>query len=203
VAEVLLFHHAQGLTPGVVAFADELRAAGHVVHTPDLYEAKTFGTVDEGVAHAREIGFDVILERGRAAAEDLAAELVYAGFSLGGMPAQMLAQTRPGARGALLFHATVPLSEFGGSWPQGAPLQIHFMEDDPWAEEDLPAAREIASTIEGAELFLYPGDRHLFADNSVSDYDEDAATLLKQRVVSFLGHIDSPAAGRSFHDSAV
>jgi dienelactone hydrolase len=190
VAEVLLFHHAQGLTPGVVAFADELRAAGHVVHTPDLYEAKTFGTVDEGVAHAREIGFDVILERGRAAAEDLAAELVYAGFSLGGMPAQMLAQTRAGARGALLFHATVPLSEFGGSWPQGAPLQIHFMEDDPWAEEDLPAAREIASTIEGAELFLYPGDRHLFADNSVSDYDEDAATLLKQRVVSFLGHID-------------
>src|SRR5947208_12137095 len=104
-AEVLLFHHAQGLTPGVVAFADELRSAGHVVHTPDLYEGKTFGTVDEGVAHAREIGFGTVLERGRAAAEDLPAELVYAGFSLGGMPAQVLAQmqarTRPRARGAL------------------------------------------------------------------------------------------------------
>jgi dienelactone hydrolase len=190
VAEVLLFHHAQGLTPGVVAFADELRAAGHVVHTPDLYDGKTFGSVDEGVAHAREVGFDTLLERGRAAADDLPAELVYAGFSLGGMPAQMLAQTRPGARGALLFHATLPLSEFGGSWPQGAPLQIHFMEDDPWAEEDIPAAREIAETIEGAELFLYSGDRHLFADNSVSDYDEEAATLLKQRALSFLGRVE-------------
>ena len=182
-AEVLLFHHAHGLTPGVVAFADELRAAGHVVHTPDLYEGKTFGTVDEGVAHAREIGFGTVLERGRAAAEDLPAELVYAGFSLGGMPAQMLAQTRPGTRGALLFHAAIPLSEFGGSWPHGAPLQIHFMEDDPWAEEDVPAAREIADTIEGAELFLYPGDRHLFADNSVSDYDPSAAALLRQRAL--------------------
>src|SRR5438874_11507903 len=188
-AEVLLFHHAQGLTPGVFSFADELRAAGHVVHTPDLYEGKTFGSVDDGVAHAQEVGFGTSLERGRAAAEDLPAELVYAGFSLGGMPAQMLAQTRPGARGALLFHTAVPLSEFGGSWPEGAPLQIHFMEDDPWAEEDLPAAREIAETIEGAELFLYPGERHLFADNSVSDYDEDAAKLLKQRALSFLAGV--------------
>jgi dienelactone hydrolase len=189
-AEVLLFHHAQGLTPGIVAFADALRSAGHVVHAPDLYQGKTFGTVDEGVAHAREVGFDTILERGVAAADDLPAALVYAGFSLGGMPAQKLAQTRPGARGALLFHAALPLSEFGGSWPQGAPLQIHFMEDDPWAEEDLPAAREIAHAIDGAELFLYPGDRHLFADNSVSDYDADSAALLNQRVLSFLGRVE-------------
>ncbi len=185
-AEVLLFHHAQGLTPGVIAFADELRAAGHVVHTPDLYAGKTFGSVDEGVAHAREVGFGTILERGAAAAGDLPAELVYAGFSLGGMPAQKLAQTRPGTRGALLFHAAVPLPEFGGSWPEGAPLQIHFMEDDPWAEEDLPAAREIAATVDGAELFLYPGDRHLFADSSVSDYDEHSAQLLKERALALL-----------------
>ena len=185
-AEVLLFHHAQGLTPGVIAFADELRAAGHVVHTPDLYDGKTFDSVDEGVDHAREVGFDTILERGRTAAEGLPTELVYAGFSLGGMPAQMLAQTRPGTRGALLFHAAVPLSEFGGSWAKGAPLQIHFMEDDPWAEEDLPAAREIATTVDGAELFLYPGDRHLFADSSVSDYDEHSAQLLKERALALL-----------------
>jgi dienelactone hydrolase len=189
VAQVLLFHHAQGLTSGVVSFADELRAAGHVVHAPDLYDGKTFDSVDDGVARAKEVGFDTILERGVAAAEDLPAELVYAGFSLGVMPAQMLAQTRPGTRGALLFHAALPLSEFGGSWPQGAPLQIHMMEDDPWAEEDVPAAREIADTIEGAELFLYPGDRHLFADSSVSDYDEGAAALLKQRVFSFLDSV--------------
>ena len=188
-AEVLLFHHAQGLTPGVKAFADELRSAGNTVHTPDLYDGKSFDTVDEGVAHAREVGFDTLLDNGVAAADDLPAELVYSGFSLGGMPAQKLAQTRPGTRGALLFHAALPLSEFGGSWPEGAPLQIHFMEDDPWAEEDLPAAREIAGTVDGAELFLYSGDRHLFADNSVSDYDPDAAALLKERALDLLARV--------------
>jgi dienelactone hydrolase len=187
VAEVLLFHHAQGLTPGVAAFADELRAAGHTVHTPDLYEGKTFDTVDEGVAHAKEVGFGTLLERGVAEADGLPAELVYAGFSLGGMPAQQLAQTRPGARGALLFHAALPLSEFGGSWPDGVPVQFHFMEDDPWADEDLPVAREIASSVDGAELFVYPGDKHLFADSSVADYEPEAAALLKQRAVGFLG----------------
>jgi dienelactone hydrolase len=106
------------------------------------------------------------------------------------MPAQLLAQTRPGARGALLFHAALPPSEFGGRWPDGVPLQIHFMEDDPWAEEDLPAAREIAESVDGAELFLYPGDKHLFADSSLADYDEQAAALLEERVAAFLAAIE-------------
>jgi dienelactone hydrolase len=187
VAELLLFHHAQGLTAGCLSFADELRATGHVVHAPDLYDGKTFADLDDGVGYAREVGFDTIGERGRLAAEGLPNEIVYAGFSLGAMPAQMLAQTRPGAKGALLFHGCVPPSEFGGPWPQGVPLQIHLMEADEWAlEGDLDAARELDETVESAELFLYPGDRHLFADNSLPDYDEGAATLLKQRVLSFL-----------------
>ena len=186
-AEVLLFHHAQGLTSGVLAFADELRAAGHVVHTPDLYDGNTFADLDEGVGYAREVGFGNIAERGRLAAEGLPNELVYAGFSLGAASAQMLAQTRPAAKGALLFHGCVPPSEFGGPWPEGVPLQIHLMEADEWAlEGDLDAARELDETVESAELFLYPGDRHLFADSSLPDYDESAATLLKQRVLSFL-----------------
>ena len=188
-AEVLLFHHAQGQTPGFLAFTDELRAAGHTVHAPDLYDGKTFPSIDEGVAYAKEVGFDTILERGRLAAEGLPSELVYAGFSLGVMPAQLLAQTRPGAQGAMLFSAAIPASEFGGPWPEGVPLQIHMMEDDPWAEEDLPAARELEETA-GAELFLYPGDQHLFADDSLPDYDEAAATLLKQRVRDFLDKVD-------------
>jgi dienelactone hydrolase len=187
VADLLLFHHAQGLTAGCLSFADELRATGHVVHAPDLYDGKTFADLDDGVGYAREVGFDTIGERGRLAAEGLPNEIVYAGFSLGAMPAQMLAQTRPGAKGALLFHGCVPPSEFGGPWPQGVPLQIHLMEADEWAlEGDLDAARELDETVESAELFLYPGDRHLFADNSLPDYDEGAATLLKQRVLSFL-----------------
>ena len=189
-AELLLFHHAQGLTAGCLSFADELRAAGHVVHAPDLYDGKTFADLDDGVGYAREVGFDTIGERGRLAAEGLPNEIVYAGFSLGAMPAQMLAQTRSGAKGALLFHSAIPPTEFGGPWPQGVPLQIHLMEADEWAlEGDLDAARELDETVESAELFLYPGDRHLFADNSLPDYDESAATLLKQRVLSFLDGI--------------
>ena len=188
-AEVLLYHHAQGQTSGFLAFADELRAAGHLVHAPDLYDGRTFPTLDEGVGYAKQVGFETIGERGRLAAEGLPAELVYAGFSLGVMPAQELAQTRPGAKGALLFSAAFPASEFGGSWP-GVPLQIHMMKADEWAIEDLPAARELVETVEGAELFLYPGDGHLFADSSLPDYDEGAAKLLKQRVLSFLDNIE-------------
>jgi dienelactone hydrolase len=191
VAEVLLFHHAQGLTAGCVSFADELRAGGHVVHAPDLYDGNTFADLDDGVGYAREVGFDTIGERGRLAADGLPNEIVYAGFSLGALPGQMLAQTRPGAKGALLFHGCVAPSEFGGPWPEGVPLQIHLMEADEWAlEGDLDAARELDETVESAELFLYPGDRHLFADNSLPDYDESAATLLKQRVLSFLDAIE-------------
>ena len=187
--ELLLFHHAQGQTRGFLAFADELRAAGHVVHTPDLYDGRTFTDLNEGVAYAQEVGFGTIGERGRLAADGLPNELVYAGFSLGALPAQLLAQTRPGSKGALLFSAAFPASEFG-SWPSGVPLQIHMMENDEWAEEDLPAARELVETNDGAELFLYPGDRHLFADNSLPDYDESAATLLKERVLAFLKGVE-------------
>jgi dienelactone hydrolase len=192
VAEVLLFHHAQGLTAGCLAFAGELRAAGHVVHTPDLYEGKTFTELADGVAYAQQVGFDTILERGRRTADSVPNDLVYAGFSLGVMPAQLLAQTRPGAKGALLFHACVPPAEFGRPWPAGVPVQIHMMDADEIVvrEGDLDAARQLAETVADAELFLYPGNRHLFADNSLPDYDERATTLLKQRVLRFLATIE-------------
>ncbi len=185
--ELLLFHHAQGLTAGCLAFAEELRAAGHVVHAPDLYDGKTFTELADGVGYAEQVGLDIIIERGRIAADGLPNAIVYAGFSLGVMPAQMLAQTRPGAKGALLLHACVPTSEFGRPWPEGVPLQLHTMEADEWGDVDV--ARELAETIASAELFLYPGDRHLFADNSLPDYDEGAAALLKQRLLRFLDNL--------------
>ena len=193
-AEILLFHHAQGLTAGCLAFADVLRAAGHVVHVPDLYDGKTFAGLAYGVAYAEQVGFDTIVERGRRAADGVPADVVYAGFSLGVLPAQILAQTRSGARGALLFHAAIPVAALGGSWPPGVPLQIHMMDADELAlrEGDLDAARQLAETVEGAELFLYPGDRHLFADSSLPDYDASAASLLEQRVLSFLARIEPP-----------
>ncbi|MGH3336408.1 MAG: dienelactone hydrolase family protein [Nocardioides sp.] len=187
-AEILLFHHALGLTPGVTEFADQLREAGHTVHTPDLYEGHTFRTVEDGVGYARETGFGTILERGVDAADELPTELTYAGFSLGVMPAQKLAQTRPGARGALLLEACLPPSEFGSSWPDGVPVQVHGMEADPSfaGEGDLDAARTLVEEADDAELFLYPGDRHLFADSTLASYDAEAAALLTKRVLEFL-----------------
>jgi len=186
-AEIVLFHHALGLTAGCHSFADELRAAGHVVHVPDLYEGKTFTKSMDGVNHAeKEIGFDKIIERGRLVADGLPNEIVYAGFSLGVMPAQMLAQTRPGAKGAILMHSCVPTSEFG-TWPQGLRLQIHTKEADEWGDAEI--ARQIAETIDTAELFLYPGGRHLFTDDSLPDYEESAATLLEKRVLEFLDNV--------------
>ncbi len=187
-AEILLYHHAYGLTDGIQAFAERLRTAGHTVHVPDLYDGQVFATLEEGVQYAQETGFGTILERGRAAAEDLVDDLVYAGFSLGVMPAHQLAQTRPGAAGALLFDACAPVSEFGGRWPPGVPVQIHGMESDPWFADggDLDAARDLAASTEQAELFLYPGDRHVFADASLDAYDESAAALLMERVLGFL-----------------
>ncbi|MDZ7601074.1 MAG: dienelactone hydrolase family protein [Hoeflea sp.] len=192
-AEVLLFHHAQGLTRGVHAFADFLRANGHIVHTPDLFDGRTFQTLEEGVAHIEESGFDAMRERGHRAADGLPGALVYAGFSFGVMPAQKLAQTRPGARGALLVSACLPVSgEWSfGPWPEGVPVQIHGMDNDPFfaGEGDIDAAREIAATVRAAELFLYPGERHLFADTSLPSYDSDATARLKSRVLEFLGRV--------------
>jgi dienelactone hydrolase len=187
-AEVVLFHHAQGLTAGVEAFAAELRQAGHTVHVPDLYEGHTFDTLEEGVGYASQTGFGTVMERGVAAAESLGSEVVYAGFSLGVMPAQRLAQTRAGAKGALLMYSCLPVSEFGEAWPANVPVQVHGMDGDPFFadEGDLDAAKELVAATEHAELFVYPGKQHLFADSSLPSYDQAAAELLTRRVIAFL-----------------
>ena len=108
--------------------------------------------------------------------------------SLGVMPAQKLAQTRPGARGALLFYSCVPVSEFGQAWPKGVPVQVHGMDADPFFvdEGDLDAARALVAETDQAELFLYPGNQHYFADSTLPSYDAEASALLMQRVLDFL-----------------
>jgi dienelactone hydrolase len=184
--EVLLYHHVQGLTEGVRSFADELRRAGHVVHTPDLFDGRRFDTIEAGMAFARESGFGALAERGVAAAEEIAPDIVYAGFSFGVMAAQQLAQTRPGARGAVLMYSCLPVSEFGDAWPEGVPVQVHGKDADPFFLEDLDAAQALVASTDRAELFLYPGDEHLFADSSLPAYDAAAAALLMERVLTFL-----------------
>ena len=186
-ATVLLLHHAQGLTPGVRAFADTLRSAGHAVHAPDLYDGHTFADLGSGLAYAGEVGFEAVMERGVRAADELPDRSVYVGLSLGVMAAQRLAQTRPGAAGAVLVASCLPAEEFGG-WPDGVPVQVHGKDADPIFvdEGDLDAARALVSSVADAELFLYPGDQHLFVDDSLPAYDPAATAQLTARVLSFL-----------------
>jgi len=191
-AEIVLFHHAQGLTLGVLAFADKLRQAGHTVHTPDLFDGRTFNDLETGMRFVQELGFGEVIKRGERAVDGLPSALVYAGFSLGVVPAQKLAQTRPGACGALLFYSCVPVSEFGQTWPKGVPVQVHGMDADPIfvGEGDIDAARALIEEADQGELFLYPGDQHYFADSSLPSYDAEATTLLLQRVLAFLTTIN-------------
>jgi dienelactone hydrolase len=187
-SDVVVFHHALGLTPGVTGFADALRSAGHTVHTPDLFEGATFATIAEGMAHVEELGFGAVIGRGAAAVEALPEALAYVGFSLGVLPAQYLAQTRPGATAAAFCYSCVPVSEFGERWPAGVPVQVHGAEDDPVfaGEGDLDAARELVASADDGELFLYGGDAHYFADPTQPGYDPASAQSLLDRVLDLL-----------------
>lgn len=194
-AEVVLFHHVQGLTDGVLALAEELRAGGHTVHTPDLFDGELPATIEAGVAHVQSLDQEVFDGRVDRALADLPEQLVYAGISFGGGTAQRLAQTRPGARGVLLYESCMPISgEWAvGPWPAGLPVQVHGMDQDPFfaLEGDIDAARELVETLgsELAELFVYPGDRHLFTDSSLASYDADAAAQVVQRSRAFLDRV--------------
>jgi dienelactone hydrolase len=192
-ATVLLFHHLQGLTPGVVAFADTLRGAGHTVHSPDLFGGRTFGSIDDGAAFTRSEDAPDVDALADAAAAALPADLVYVGWSFGVMPAQRLAQTRPGAAAAVLLDACIPVTGDWafGPWPDGVPVQVHGMDADPFfaGEGDLEAARELVSLVPEAELFVYPGAAHLFADSSLPQYDEESTALLTTRVLELLGRL--------------
>jgi dienelactone hydrolase len=194
-AEVVLFHHVQGLTDGVRAFAEELRAGGHTVHTPDLFGGERPATIEDGLALTERIGDEVLGERADRAVASLPQELVYGGFSFGVLNAQRLAQTRPGARGALLYESCIPITgEWAfGPWPAGVPVQIHGMDKDPFfaLEGDIDAARELVETVgpDLAELFVYPGNRHLFTDSSLPSYDPDAAALVLRRSRAMLDRV--------------
>ena len=194
-ADIVLFHHLHGLTEGVRAFARELRADGHTVYTPDLFGGERPATIEDGAALTERIGDEVLRERADRAMAGLPQGLVYAGFSFGVMAAQRLAQTRPGARGALLYEGCIPITgEWAfGPWPAGVPVQIHGMDADPIfaLEGDIDAARELVETAgpELAQLFVYPGDRHLFTDCSLPSYDANAAALVVQRSREFLHRV--------------
>jgi dienelactone hydrolase len=194
-AEVVLFHHVQGLTDGVRAFAAALAEGGHTVHTPDLFDGERPATIEEGLKFAGSIPEEETGRRVEQALAGLPDGLVYGGFSWGVMTAQRLAQLRPGARGALLYASCVPVTgEWAfGPWPQGVPVQVHGAEGDEFfaKEGDLDAARELVGIVgpELGELFVYPGDGHLFFDSSLPAYDAEATALVIRRSRELLDRV--------------
>ena len=201
-AEVVLFHSVRGLRPGVIGAADRLRAAGHTVHTPDLYDGEVFDNLDDGMRKEEAIGYQEIARRAREAVAELPAALVYAGFSMGVTYAELLAASRPDALGAVLMHgaeSVEALSEFFGveRWPEGVSVQVHYAADDPWVEAEEVAA--LGDAVRGAEAafeeYTYPGSGHLFADPDLPEYDRALSEEMWERVLAFLDRIDAGGSG--------
>ncbi|HEX5115497.1 MAG TPA: dienelactone hydrolase family protein [Pseudonocardiaceae bacterium] len=189
---VVLFHSVLGRRPAVLATGEALRAAGHEVTVPDLYDGEVFDDMNVAVGHYEGIGVPEMIRRTEAAVADLPADVVYAGFSNGGVSAEYLAASRPGARGALLLHAAIPLPALGiPAWPAGLPAQVHYASADPWRSAD--GVDLLAESVRAAggrfEFFEYPVTGHLFADPGMPEYDEKSAALLLERMLKFLGEV--------------
>jgi dienelactone hydrolase len=196
-SEIVLFHHIRGLTPGVLALAEAMRKSGHTVHTPDLYDGQIFPTIEAGAALAESVGTVALAAQTRAAVDGLPSDIAYVGISMGGLFAELLALTRPGARGAILLESCVPPGVYGQFgypdlvWPEDLPVQIHGMDNDPFfaGEGDIDVARELVGAGGDRELFVYPGDQHLFCDASLESYDPEATDLMLGRVRDFLDRL--------------
>lgn len=182
--EILLLHHARGLTSGVHEVAEALRAAGHTVHTPDLF-GRTFATTEEGADFEENaIGWEGMLQRTETAAEALPPGVVHLGMSLGVVYGTRLAVLRPGALGLIGLYSPIPPQSVAGPWPAGVPAQYHWHERDPWVDDGAPEA--LVEQVPGAEVNVYDGDTHLFADPSTEGFDATSAALAMERIQEFL-----------------
>ncbi|HET9420995.1 MAG TPA: dienelactone hydrolase family protein [Nocardioides sp.] len=181
---IVLFHHVRGLTEGVAAFAQVLRDAGHAVHTPDVFDGRTFADIREGVAFVDSVGEDTFEARAAEIVAGLPTDVVYGGMSMGAARAAEQVLRRPGAKGAFFLYGAIAPSWWGATWPAGVPTQAHVTEGDEWREPEAEA--EYVADVPGAELFVYPGSGHLFAELGDPDYDEETARLATERVLSFL-----------------
>ncbi|MBC9724573.1 dienelactone hydrolase family protein [Streptomyces sp. TRM68367] len=187
---IVLFHSAFGLRPAVRQAADRLREAGHQVWTPDLFEGRTFDTVEEGMAHQDEIGKDQLLKRAVLAAAPYSERgLVYAGFSLGAALAQTLGLGDEQARGLLLLHGTSDLAPNVAL--DGLPVQLHVAEPDPFEPDDWLSAWYLQMGRAGAdvEVYRYAGAGHVYTDPDLPDYDAEAAEATWRVALGFLGSL--------------
>ncbi len=196
VTDVVLFHSALGLRPAVRAFADDLRAAGHAVHTPDLFDGATFDNLADGVRKRDELGIEELIGRAQAAVADLANDLILAGFSMGTGAAEFLAATRPGVRVAILMHGAFAPADFGiTTWPR-VPVQVHYAIGDPEVDVDAVRALEEAVRRSGAaaEVHAYEAGGHLFDDPDYEGHDAASTAAMRERVLGFLDGLPRAAA---------
>lgn len=192
-ANLVIFHSALGLRPALLRWADRLRDRGHQVHTPDLFDGEVFDELEQGVAKRDAIGIPELIYRAHAAVAELPEDLFYAGFSMGAASAQMLAGSRPGARGAILMHAALPLPALQiASWPAAVPVQLHYAEEDPWVDEATVEALQ-AALVDQLEIHRYPGANHLFADDDSPDFAAESASAMLERAEQFIGSAGSTA----------
>jgi dienelactone hydrolase len=202
-AEVVLFHSVLGLRPGVIAAAERLRAAGHTVHAPDYYDGEVFDDLEEGMRKEDALGYQEIARRARESVAGLPEGLVFAGFPLGAVHAEVLAASRPGALGAVLKHGAVPveaLGEFFGveRWAEGVAVQVHYAADDPWVEaeeEVVPLGEAVRGAGSAFEVHTYPCSGHLFFDPDLPEYDRASSEAMWERVLAFLDRIDARPSG--------
>ncbi|MEV6794645.1 dienelactone hydrolase family protein [Streptomyces sp. NPDC051320] len=184
---IILFHSTYGLRPAVGAAAERLRAAGHQVRVPDLFDGKTFATIEEGMAFKEELGSEELLKRAvTASAPHSDQGLVYAGFSLGGSLAQNVALADEKARGLLLLHGTSDIADEASV--DELPVQLHVADPDPFESHDWLTAWYLRMQRIGAdvEVHRYPGAGHLYTDPELADYDAEAAERTWQTALGFL-----------------
>lgn len=180
VAHIVLFHHVLGLTPGIHQLAASFAAPDHEVSTPDLFKGRTFPDIESGLQYVNALGDEALMGRAERACAQVSADVVYAGLSLGVVAAQHLLTNRPGARGALLINGFIDPSTMPGTWPEGCPVGVFGMQDDPFfvGDGDLDAAQRWAQSHPGLEIHLYPGTGHLFTEPALDDYDPDSTRSL-------------------------
>jgi dienelactone hydrolase len=187
-AEIVLFHHAGGLMPGVLDLAEKLRVVGHTVHTPDLFEGHTFDDVNDGVAWAQGIGQEVFADRAKAFVRTVPSEeLVYGGLSMGCARAAEQVLFRQGALAAFFLYGAIDPAWWNKRWPADVPAEAHLTESDPWRE--LEAEEGFKARIPRHELFTYPGQGHLFMEPDHPDYDEELAHIVTSSLIDFLDEV--------------
>lgn len=185
-ATIVLFHHAGGRTPGVLALARRFEEAGHTVVVPDYFDGITFTTMDEALAHLDDVSMPALFERAEKSIETLEQPFVVAGISLGAALAQHLAHTNTRVQGLVSLEGFIDPQFLAGSLPQSLPITTHGRTDDRFFAEDLPAAQAVAASHPATDLYLYEGSGHLFTDSSWDTYDAAQTELVVERVLAFL-----------------